>query len=316
MSAIVLAQPQSTPLHEKAPVRDEYDARVEQEIQLEERVRGQARRVNANDADSEIAPWIGKSGRLLTAAEEVNLARRVARGDKVAKDRLTEANLRLVISIARKYCAPGVPLSDLIQEGNLGLIRAVEKFDPERGFRFSTYATWWIRRAISRAVINQGRTIRIPVYVADVVHQVTKMTATLRQQLSREPSIDELSDALEMPRKKIEEILRSCSEPLSLETPVGDRESAQLGDFLEAKDMVTPSDVEETIIRREEVQQLLSTLNDREREIIALRYGLTGDAPQTLEELGVHFQITRERVRQIELRALKKLRKLGTDILN
>jgi DNA-directed RNA polymerase sigma subunit (sigma70/sigma32) len=167
MSAIVLAQPHSTPLHEKAPVDSDFDAVVEQEISQDERTRGQARRVSAHDADSEIAPWIGKSGRLLTAAEEVTLARRVARGDKAAKDRLTEANLRLVISIARKYCAPGVPLSDLIQEGNLGLIRAVEKFDPERGFRFSTYATWWIRRAISRAVINQGRTIRIPVYVAD-----------------------------------------------------------------------------------------------------------------------------------------------------
>lgn len=252
-----------------------------------------------------------KSTRLLTADEEVSLARRVKRGDKAAKDILTEANLRLVVSIARRYTVPGIALADLIQEGNIGLIRAVEKFDPTRGFRFSTYATWWIRRAIARAVINQGRTIRIPVYVAEMIHKVVKTSGLLRQQLNREPTVDEVSQAMEVTPDRVNEIMRIAMEPLSLETPVGEKDSAQLSDFIQSQSVATPQDVANNLILREQLEQVLSRLTDREREVVALRFGLDGDAPRTLEEVGQHFHVTRERVRQIELRALKKLRRMG-----
>lgn len=258
-----------------------------------------------------LGQWVGRtrSSKLLSAEEEVLLARRVARGDKRAKDQLTEANLRLVVSIARRYSVPGVPMADLIQEGNIGLIRAVEKFDPERGFRFSTYATWWIRRAIARAVINQGRTIRIPVYIADTIHKVVRATNELRQQLSREPTAEEIATALKIPIERVQEVLYVASEPLSLEAPVGDRESAQLSDFLQTASSRT-MDMSTTLIQREQLEAVLCQLTEREREILQLRYGLNDCPPQTLEEVGHLLSVTRERVRQIELRALKKLRKL------
>jgi RNA polymerase primary sigma factor len=252
-----------------------------------------------------------KSTRLLTAEEEVDLAHRVARGDQRAKDILTEANLRLVVSIARRYSVPGIPLADLIQEGNLGLIRAVEKFDPTRGFRFSTYATWWIRRAIARAVINQGRTIRIPVYVAEMIHKIVKTSGVLRQELNREPTIEEISRAMEVTPDRVNEIMRIAAEPLSLETPVGDKDSAQLSDFIQSQAGTTPADVAINLIRREQLDAVLERLDERERDVVRMRYGLDGAPPQTLEEVGQHFHVTRERVRQIELRALKKLRRMG-----
>jgi RNA polymerase primary sigma factor len=252
-----------------------------------------------------------KSTRLLSAEEEINLANRVARGDQGAKDILTEANLRLVVSIARRYSVPGIALADLIQEGNIGLIRAVEKFDPTRGFRFSTYATWWIRRAIARAVINQGRTIRIPVYVAEMIHKVVKTSGLLRQQLAREPTIEEVSREMALAPDRVNEIMRIAMEPLSLETPVGDKDSAQLADFIQAQTGATPSDVALNLIRREQLDQVLAKLTDRERDVVRMRFGLDDGSPRTLEEVGQHFHVTRERVRQIELRALKKLRRMG-----
>ena len=270
-------------------------------------------REDASEQEQQLRRYLGhpRSSRLLTATEEVTLARRVARGDQNAKDMLIESNLRLVISVARRYCVPGVALADLVQEGTIGLIRAVEKYDPDRGFRFSTYATWWIRRSIARAVINQGRTIRIPVYVADMIHKVSRTAGVLRQELAREPSLEELSDAVCMPPERVDEILRVASEPLSLEAPVGDRESSQLSDFLQAQSSPTPADVAMNLIRREELDSVLSQLSDREREVLCLRFGLEGDAPCTLEEVGQQLHVTRERVRQIELRAIKKLRRLG-----
>jgi RNA polymerase primary sigma factor len=269
--------------------------------------------LDAREHEQQLRRYLGhsRSSRLLTALEEVSLARRVARGDQQAKDMLIESNLRLVISVARRYSVPGVALADLIQEGTIGLIRAVEKFDPDRGFRFSTYATWWIRRSIARAVINQGRTIRIPVYVADMIHKVSRTAGTLRQELAREPSLEEIAAAVSMAPERVDEILRAAAEPLSLEAPIGDRESSQLGDFLQAQSTPTPSDVAMNLIRREELEGVLSQLSDREREVLSLRFGLEGDAPCTLEEVGQQLHVTRERVRQIELRAIKKLRRLG-----
>ena len=263
--------------------------------------------VNIDDHVKMYLKEIGKVD-LLTPEEETDLARRMAQGDETAKQRLAEANLRLVVSIAKRYVGRGMLFLDLIQEGNLGLIKAVDKFDYAKGYKFSTYATWWIRQAITRAIADQARTIRIPVHMVETINKLVRVSRQLVQEYGREPTHEELAAELNMPVEKVREISKISQEPVSLETPIGEEEDSHLGDFIPDDDAPAPSDAASFVLLKEQLNDVLSTLTPREAQVLKLRFGLDDGRQRTLEEVGKEFEVTRERIRQIEAKALRKLR--------
>ncbi len=260
--------------------------------------------------DDPVKIYLKEIGRvpLLTAEEEIELAERMAKGDVKAKKRLAEANLRLVVSIAKRYVGRGMQFLDLIQEGNLGLIKAVEKFDHTKGFKFSTYATWWIRQAITRAIADQARTIRIPVHMVETITKVKKASSQLLHKNGHDPSPEEIADEIDMPVERVREIMRIAQDPVSLETPIGEEEDSHLGDFIPDDDAPAPADAASLILLKEQLGEVLSTLTEREEKVLRLRFGLEDGRSRTLEEVGKEFNVTRERIRQIEAKALRKLR--------
>ena len=262
------------------------------------------------NAEDPVRMYLKEIGRipLLSSEEEIELAKRMEEGDEEAKKKLSEANLRLTVSIAKRYSGRGMQFLDLIQEGNLGLIKAVEKFDYRKGYKFSTYATWWIRQSITRAIADQARTIRIPVHMVETMNRVNRTSRRLLQEYGREPTPEEIAEAMNLPVERVLEISKISQEPVSLETPIGEEEDSHLGDFIQDEHIPVPADEAAHTLLREQLEKVMDTLSEREQKVLALRFGLDDGKPHTLEEVGREFQVTRERIRQIEAKALRKLR--------
>lgn len=283
-------------------VEKEYEGKREDEPEILHSERG--------SAEDPVRMYLKEIGRipLLSSEEEIELAKRMEMGDEEAKKKLSEANLRLTVSIAKRYSGRGMQFLDLIQEGNLGLIKAVEKFDYRKGYKFSTYATWWIRQSITRAIADQARTIRIPVHMVEIMNRVNRTSRRLLQEYGREPTPEEIAVTMNLPVERILEVSKISQEPVSLETPIGEEEDSHLGDFIQDEHVPVPSEEAAHTLLREQLEEVMDTLSDREQKVLALRFGLEDGKPHTLEEVGRDFQVTRERIRQIEAKALRKLR--------